>query len=401
MTTFRTLDDGDFGGKRVLVRVDFNVPLENGEVADDTRIRAALPTIERLRKAGARVILMSHLGRPKGGPDPRLSLRPVAVRLEEHLGTKVGFAEDCVGQDVQAQVEAMKDSDVMVLENLRFHPEEKANDEDFAARLAALGERYVNDAFGTAHRAHASTVGVPAHLPGYAGLLLARELKVLGGILKDPERPFVAVLGGSKVSGKVDVIQNLMTRVDTILVGGAMAFTFSRAQGGRTGQSLVEGDRVEMARTILAAAKERGVDLRLPTDVVATRQLKGDGEDRVFSLGELDDGWKGVDIGPKTVNAFAEAIGKARTVLLNGPMGVFEVAPYHKGTCAVLEAMASNDEATTVLGGGDSAAAAAACRLADHMTHVSTGGGASLELLEGKTLPAVAALNRTATARAR
>lgn len=396
MAQLRTVEQADVKGKRVLVRVDFNVPLADGKVADDTRIEAARPTIEHLRDAGARIILVSHLGRPEGTKDPKLSLRPVARRLGEMLGQGVAFAEDCVGDAPSAQAAALGDGDILLLENLRFHKGEKANDADFAASLARLADIYVNDAFGTAHRAHASTVGVADHLPAYAGKLLARELDVLGGLLDEPARPFVAVLGGAKVSGKVDVLRKLMDKCDAILIGGAMAFTFAAARGGRTGDSLVERDRVDMARDILAEAQERGVDLRLPKDVVVTKDLKGNGEPHPVNFMEVDDGWKGADIGQKTVHDYAEVIGGAKTVLLNGPMGVFEVDPFHLGTCGVLRAMASNDEATTVLGGGDSAAAAAKCEMTEHMTHVSTGGGAALELLEGKTLPAVAALARSA-----
>ncbi len=392
MTQLRTMDQADVAGKRVLVRVDFNVPLSDTTITDDTRIQAALPTIRHLREAGARLILVSHLGRPEGGTDPKLSLRPVATRLGELLDTGVAFADNCVGETVATQAAALGDGDVLLLENLRFHKAEKANDPDFAAQLASLADLYINDAFGTAHRAHASTVGVTEHLPSYAGTLLQRELDVLGGLLDDPPRPFVAVLGGAKVSGKVDVIRNLMDSCDTILIGGAMAFTFSAARGGRTGASLVEKDRVDMARQILGDADERGVDLRLPKDVVVTKDLKGNGNPHPVNFMEVEDGWKGVDIGQTTVHEYAEAIAHAKTVLFNGPMGVFEVDPFHLGTCGILRAMASNDEATTVLGGGDSAAAAAHCEMTQHMTHVSTGGGAALELLEGKTLPAVAAL---------
>lgn len=400
MKSFATLDQGNFKGKRVLVRVDFNVPMDGARVTDDLRIRESVPTIEKLRRGGARIILCSHLGRPKGKPDPQFSLRPVAERLGQLLGRSVTFSADCVGETTEDEVRRLKDGDVLLLENVRFHPEEEANDPEFAAQLAALADAYVDDAFGSAHRAHASTEAVARLLPSYAGELMRRELQALGGLLQNPAKPFVAVLGGSKVSGKIDVIRNLLSRCDAIMVGGAMAFTFSRAKNGRVGDSLVEADKVGLARELIGEAADGGADLVLPVDIVCTTSLKGGGETRVFPFGEIPDGWKGVDIGPKTVQAYGERIAGAKTVVLNGPMGVFEVPPFAAGTCAVFAAAAAST-ATTIVGGGDSAAAIRRCGLADKVAHVSTGGGASLEFLEGKTLPGVAALQRAAAVRAR
>lgn len=398
MKTFQTIEQANLSGKRVLVRVDFNVPLDaSGAITDDLRIRESLPTIERLRKQGARLLLASHLGRPGGKRDPASSLRGVAEHLKKLLGAKVQFVDECVGEKAEQAAKRLKDGDVLVLENLRFHKEEEANDPGFAAGLAALAEAYVNDAFGTAHRAHASTEGVAKLLPSYAGELMRKELQALGGLFERPAKPFVAVLGGSKVSGKIDVIRNLLPRCDAILIGGAMAFTFSKAKGGRVGSSLVEDDRVALAKQLLTDAKERKVDLLLPVDVLITDNIKGGGKSRVVPFGEVPDGWKGVDIGPKTVQLYGERIVKAKTVVFNGPMGVFEVPEFAKGTLGVFSAAADCD-GTTIVGGGDSAAAIAQCGLADKVTHVSTGGGASLEFLEGKTLPGVAALQRAAPA---
>lgn len=397
MKEFLTIDDATFAGKRVFVRVDFNVPLEGERVRDDTRIRESLPTIRKLVKDRARVVLASHLGRPGGKRAPDLSLRPVATHLATLLGQAVAFADDCVGPSAEKAVKALKPGHVLLLENLRFFKEEEANDPRFARELADLADAYVNDAFGTAHRAHASTEGVAKLLPAYAGYLMKKELDYLGRALQNPERPFLAVLGGAKVSGKIDVLRNLLPRVDALLIGGAMAFTFSAAQGGRVGDSLVEKDKVDLARDLLAEAKERRVDLLLPVDVVASENIKG-GPTRTVPFGEVPVGLKGVDIGPKTVGKYAERIAGAKTVLVNGPMGVFEVPEFAHGTCGVFRALAESD-ATTIVGGGDSAAAAEQCGVASDVTHVSTGGGASLEFLEGKTLPGVAALRRSALAR--
>lgn len=389
-----TIADIDPSGRRVLVRVDFNVPLDEGQVTDDTRIRASLPTLQALRSRGARLVLVSHLGRPKGKYTEEFSLRPVATRLGELLDTEVRFAEDCVGPRAEAAVAQLPDGAVLLLENLRFHAEEEANDRAFAEQLARLADLYVNDAFGAAHRAHASTEAI-AHLvrPAVAGLLMEKELDYLGRVLDRSERPFVAILGGAKISGKIDVIQNLLPRVDRLLIGGAMTFTFLRAQGRATGRSLVEDDRVELARTLLQSRD--AAKLCLPLDVRVARDPSGDDGGRVVTVSEIPPDEMGVDIGPATLQAFAEALRGARTIVWNGPMGIFEVPAYAEGTRAVARLLAQETQrgATTVVGGGDSAAAVNDAGLADAVSHISTGGGASLEYLEGKTLPGVAALS--------
>jgi phosphoglycerate kinase len=394
--TKKTVRDVAPAGKRVLVRVDFNVPLKDGAVSDDTRIVAALPTIRDLIARHARVILMSHLGRPKGGPEPKYSLAPVAKRLAELLGQPVAFATDCIGPEVEAKARAVGDGQVLLLENLRFHPEEEANDAAFAQKLAALGEIYVNDAFGTAHRAHASTEGVTHYLkPAVAGFLMQKELDYLGRALDQPARPFVAILGGAKISGKIDVITALLGKVDRLLIGGAMMFTFLKAQGRATGKSLVEDDRLEMAKTVLSEARAKSVDLVLPVDCVASRAPDGSAPSRVSRLDDLAADEMGVDIGPDTVKLFEARLVGAKTVLWNGPMGIFEVPAFANGTLAMARSLADATQqgAVTVVGGGDSAAAVEQAGLADRLTHISTGGGASLEFLEGKTLPGVAALD--------
>jgi phosphoglycerate kinase len=383
-------------GRRVLVRVDFNVPVKEGRVGDDSRIVAALPTIRYLIEQKARVILMSHLGRPKGGPDTKNSLKPVAARLEELLRQPVAFAPDCVGPEVEALARSLRDGQVLLLENLRFHPEEEANDAGFAQRLAALGECYVNDAFGTAHRAHASTEGVTHFLrPAVAGFLMQKELDYLGRTLESPQRPFVAVLGGAKISGKIDVLTQLLGKVDRLLVGGAMMFTFLKAQGRPTGKSLVEDDRLDMAKSVLEQAKARGVDLVLPVDCVASVAADGSAPGRVVPLERLGPEEMGVDIGPESVKLFAAKLKDAKTVVWNGPMGIFEVPAFAEGTLGVARAMAelTGHGAVTVVGGGDSVAAIQQAGLAEKFSHLSTGGGASLEFLEGKVLPGVAALD--------
>ena len=375
----RTLDDLEVEGRRVLVRVDFNVPLgDGGEITDDTRIRAALPTIEELRGKGARLVLCSHLGRPKDR-DPGLSLRPVAARLADLLGTEVAFADD---------LSALPDADVVMLENVRYEPGETKNDPELARRYASLADAYVNDAFGSAHRAHASTEGVAHLLPSAAGRLLQREVETLGGILENPGRPLVAVVGGAKVTDKIGVLDAFLQRADVILIGGAMCFPFFAAQGHPVGGSLCEQEGIADARRALADGAGK---LRLPTDLVAGREFSPDTETRDLDGVDVPDGWMGLDIGPRSADAYAEVIASAGTVFWNGPMGAFELDPFAAGTRRVAEAVASAP-GTTVVGGGDSAAALASFGLADQVDHLSTGGGASLELLEGKTLPGVEAL---------
>ena len=384
-------DLSDLQGKRVFVRVDYNVPLEGGKITDDTRIRASLPTLQLLIGSGARLVLASHLGRPKKGPAPEFSLTPVASRLADLLGCPVTMATDCVGPDVAARAGALVDGGVLLLENVRFHAEEEKNDPAFAARLVADcgATLFVNDAFGSAHRAHASTEGVSHHVKtSVAGLLMERELKYLGMALEAPERPFVAVLGGAKVSDKIQVIESLLPRVDALLIGGGMAYTFFKAQGLATGKSLVEADKVALAKGLLEKAQGK---IKLPVDHVVAAAFKADAEHKVCPVSEVPEGWMGLDIGPKTAKAFAAEAGQAKIVLWNGPMGVFEMEAFAQGTRAMAQALADS-AGISIVGGGDSVAAVAQMGLADKIDHVSTGGGASLEFLSGDPLPGVACL---------
>ncbi|HEY5540256.1 MAG TPA: phosphoglycerate kinase [Coriobacteriia bacterium] len=392
MFTKKTVKDVDVKGKRVLVRVDFNVPIAEGAVTDDTRIRAALPTIRYLIDHGAKVILCSHLGRPKGEPDPQYTLRPVCRVLQRLIGRNVVFVDDIVGADAQGAVTRMVDGEILMLENVRFAPGEKANDPAFAKALAALADIYVNDAFGAAHRAHASTAGVAEFLPAYAGLLLAREVETLTSMLSNPEHPFVAILGGSKVSDKFGVIDRLLDVVDTLIVGGGMAFTFLAAKGLGVGKSILEPDWVEPAKAMLKKAESKDVDLLLPVDFVLADTFAEDAETRIAGREEIPADMMGLDIGPASTELFKGAISSAKTIFWNGPMGVFEMTPFETGTREVALAVARNNRAVSVVGGGDSVAALKKFGLEERVTFVSTGGGASMKLLEGASLPGVEAL---------
>ena len=393
MASIKTIDELDARGKRVLVRVDFNVPVSDGIVTDDTRIKAALPTIEKLVGDGARVILMSHLGRPSGeGFEEKFSLRPAALRLAELLGKPVAFAKDTVGEDAQGKAAALREGDVLLLENLRFDKCEKKNDPAFCEELAKLGDAYVNDAFGTAHRAHASTAGVAALLPAYAGYLMQREVSTLTGMLENPKRPFVAILGGSKVSDKIKVIDALIDKCETLVIGGGMCFTFLLAEGKQVGTSLKEDEWVARAGEMMEKAAARGCKLLLPVDVVCADKFAEDASTLTCSVDAIPADMMGLDIGPETAKLYADAIADAQTVFWNGPMGVFEMDAFAAGTKAVALAVAANKEADTVIGGGDSVAAVSKFDLADQMTFISTGGGASMELVQGEALPGVEAL---------
>jgi phosphoglycerate kinase len=387
----QTVYDIDPAGKRVLVRVDFNVPIEDGQIRDKTRIVASLPTIRYLLNKGAKVILCSHLGRPKGAPDAKYSLKPVAAALADLLGQPVAFAEDCIGPQARAAADQLQPGQVLLLENLRFHAEEEKNDPEFSRALAGLADLYVNDAFGSAHRAHASTEGVTKFLPAVAGLLLSKEIEVLGEALNNPKRPLIVILGGAKISDKIPVIENLIGKADALLLGGGMAYTFLAAQGYEVGKSLLDKEKIPLAKDLLEKAKAKGVALELPLDIVVTTELKEDAPRKVVDRSEIPVDWMGADIGPDTVRLFSTYICKAQTIIWNGPMGVFEIPPLAEGTRAIGKMMAES-HANTIVGGGDSAAALEELGLADRMSHISTGGGASLEFLEGKVLPGVAAL---------
>jgi 3-phosphoglycerate kinase len=389
----KSVQDIDVNGKKVLLRCDFNVPLdkETGEITDNKRIIAALPTIKYLLENNAAVIACSHLGRPKGEFKPELSLAPVAARLSELLGVPVTLAKDVIGEDAKAKAAALKPGEIMLLENVRYHKEETKNDPDFAKELASMAEIYVSDAFGTVHRAHATTEGVSHYLPAVCGFLVEKELQVLGGALDDPKRPFVAILGGSKVSDKLGVISNLLEKADALLIGGGMAYTFIKAQGGTIGKSLCEDDKLDYALEMIEKAKQNGVKLLLPVDTVAGAEFSADAEPVIVETMAIPDDLMGMDIGPKTREEYANEVKNAATVVWNGPMGVFEFDNYANGTIAVAKALAESD-AFSIIGGGDSAAAAKKFGLADQISHISTGGGASLEFLEGKELPGVACL---------
>jgi phosphoglycerate kinase len=384
----KTIEDIDVSGKKVLVRVDFNVPIKDGEVGDDTRIRAALPTLQYLLDHNASLIICSHLGRPKGEAKPEFSLKPVADYLNDLLENPVTFVEDCIGPIAEQAASQLNPGEVLLLENTRFHAGEKKNDQEMAKQLAGLADVYVNDAFGSAHRAHASTEGVAQLLPGVAGFLMEKEIVYLGQAVANPSRPFIAILGGAKISDKIGVIQNLLDRADQVLIGGGMANTFFKAQGYPVGDSLVEDDALATARELLELANNR---LRLPVDVVIGDKFDADAEQMVMSMGPIPDGWRILDIGPETIKNFSKPISEAGTVVWNGPMGVFEFPPFAKGTIGLAEIIAQST-ATSVIGGGDSVAAIKQAGLADRITHISTGGGASLEMLEGKVLPGMAAL---------
>lgn len=388
----KSVEDIDVSGKKVLVRCDFNVKMENGVITNDKRIVASLPTIKYLLERGAKVILCSHLGRPKGEFKPEFSLAPVAERLGEYLGLEVKMAKDVVGDSAKELAASLKEGEVMLLENVRYMPEETKNDPEFSKALASLAEIYVNDAFGSAHRAHSSTTGVADYLPAVCGFLIRKELEYIGGALENPKRPLVAILGGAKVSDKIGVITNLLSKVDTLIVGGGMAYTFFAANGHSIGTSICEEDKLDLARDMMNSAKEKGVNFLIPIDNVVADKYAEDADHKVVDSDDIPDGWMGLDIGPKTSKIFADAVKDAGTVIWNGPMGVSEWANFANGTIAVAKAIADSD-AISIVGGGDSAAAVAKLGFADKMSHISTGGGASLEFLEGKDLPGVVALN--------
>ncbi|SCG83010.1 phosphoglycerate kinase [Proteiniborus sp. DW1] len=394
MLNKKSIEDLNVTGKRVLVRCDFNVPMnDKGEITDDRRIRSAIPTIEYIINNGGKAIVMSHLGRPKGEPNPKYTLEPVAKRLGELLNKDVIFAKDdmVAGEITKEIVNNMKNSDVVLLENTRYRKEEEKNGEEFAKQLASLGDMFVNDAFGTAHRAHASNVGLSSQLPSASGYLVKKEIEIMGKAMSNPERPFVAILGGAKVSDKINVIENFLDKVDSLLIGGGMAYTFLKAQGLEIGKSLVEEDKIELAKNLLEKARVKNVNLVLPLDMVVAKEFKNETEFRTVDVDKMPEDMMGLDIGEKTIEAFSEIIKSAKTILWNGPMGVFEMSNFAKGTNAIAKAM-SESNGITIVGGGDSAAAVEQAGLDHKMTHVSTGGGASLEFFEGKVLPGIAAI---------
>ncbi|WP_455662035.1 phosphoglycerate kinase [Pradoshia sp.] len=388
----KSIKDIDVKGKKVFCRVDFNVPMQNGAITDDTRIRAALPTIQYLMEQGAKVILASHMGRPKGEVKEDLRLTPVAIKLSELLGKEVAKADEAYGETVKAQIEKMNDGDVLLLENVRFYPGEEKNDPELAKEFAALADVFVNDAFGAAHRAHASTEGIAKHIPAVSGFLMQKELDVLGKAMSNPERPFTAIIGGAKVKDKIGVIENLLDKVDNLIIGGGLAYTFIKAKGYEIGTSLLEEDKIDLAKSFMQKAEEKGVKFYMPIDAVIAPEFGENVESKVVDIDAIPADWMSLDIGPKTVELYADVIKNSKLVIWNGPMGVFEFDKFAAGTKGVAEALANSD-AFSVVGGGDSAAAAEKFHLADKMSHISTGGGASLEFIEGKELPGVVALN--------
>ena len=388
----KTMNDVDVKGKRVFVRVDFNVPMEEGKITDETRIRAAIPTIQQLVESGAKVILASHLGRPKGEVNEEMRLTAVGKRLAEIMDKPVTKLDESIGETVEQAVAKMEDGDIVLLENVRFHKGEEKNDEELAKSFAKLADLYVNDAFGAAHRAHASTEGIAKHIPAVSGLLMMKELDVLGKALSNPERPFTAIIGGAKVKDKIGVIENLLDKVDNLIIGGGLSFTFSKAQGYSIGKSLLEEDKIELANSFIQKAEEKGVKLYLPIDAVVANEFSKDAETKVVDIDSIPEDWMGLDIGPKTADLYADVIESSKLIIWNGPMGVFEMDKFANGTKTVAEAMAKT-EGYTIIGGGDSAAAVEKFEVAGLMDHISTGGGASLELMEGKELPGIVALN--------
>jgi phosphoglycerate kinase len=389
----KTVRDVDVKGKRVFVRVDFNVPMQDGKITDDTRIRAALPTIQYLSEQGAKVILASHLGRPKGQVVEELRLTAAGERLSELIGKPVRKTNEAFGETVKAEIAKMEDGDILLLENVRFYPGETKNDPELARSFAELADLYVNDAFGAAHRAHASTEGIAQYIPAVSGFLMEKELNVLGEAMENPKRPFTAIIGGAKVKDKIGVIENLLEKADNLIIGGGLAYTFVKAQGYEIGKSLLEEDKIELAKEFMAKAKEKGVNFYMPVDVVVAKEFSEDAETKVVDIKEIPSDWEALDIGPKTRELYTDIVKNSALVIWNGPMGVFEFDKFAEGTKAVAQALADAENTYTIIGGGDSAAAAEKFKLADKMDHISTGGGASLEFIEGKVLPGVAALN--------